>query len=259
MAEDVLPNQKLVVKVLEKRGHSVALANNGREAIELASREQFDAILMDVQMPGMDGIQATAAIRAMERGSKRRVPIVALTAHAFKADADRCLEAGMDAYLSKPIQAAKLTALLESLVCKAALAPDDPRVCNTIGEEQTGETPDAIPQVFCRDEALTSVGGEQGILDEMVRFFLEEKPARILQMQSALEHSEAATIARVAHRLKSTVIYLGARPVLEALEHLEQVSDPDDLPSAAQWIAELEQRAAALVQVLTHYQDGRQP
>jgi PAS domain S-box-containing protein len=259
MAEDVLPNQKLVAKILEKRGHSIVLANNGREAIEWASREPFDVILMDVQMPGMDGFQATAAIRAMERNSRRRVPIVALTAHAFKGDADRCLAAGMDAYLSKPIKAAELITLIESLAAKAGPLPDPDASSDAVADGPSGETPDGAPQVFCLDEAMTSVGDDEDILRQMIAFFLDERPKQLAQMQAALERSDASTIARAAHRLKGTVIYLGARPVFEALEHLEQVSSPDDLPMAAQWIAELEQRSAALVQALKCNPDGRQP
>src|SRR6185295_15214413 len=100
----------LVVQLLNKRGHSAVVVENGREAVNAALRERFDVALMDVQMPDMDGFEATAAIRAAETGSGERLPIVALTAHAMAGDRDRCLAAGMDGYLTKPIRPAELYA-----------------------------------------------------------------------------------------------------------------------------------------------------
>ena len=114
LAEDTPANQKLVAKILSKRGHSVKTANNGQEAVELLQRQDFDLILMDVQMPVMDGFQATAAIRPLHT-PKSQVPIVAMTAHALKGDHERCLAAGMDAYISKPIDSRELIDLVERL------------------------------------------------------------------------------------------------------------------------------------------------
>ena len=138
LAEDNLVNQKLAVKMLEKRGHRVVVASNGREAVETLAKESFDLILMDVQMPEMDGFEATQAIRNLEcgLGSKieegpyakseiqnrksqvKSIPIVAMTAHAMKGDRDKCLEAGMDDYVSKPIKAEKLFAVIEKIAGK---------------------------------------------------------------------------------------------------------------------------------------------
>jgi signal transduction histidine kinase/ActR/RegA family two-component response regulator len=114
LAEDNAVNQKLAVRILEKHGHRVTVAANGREAMEALVRDQFDAILMDVQMPEMSGLEATAAIRRSERGSKRHIPIIAMTAHAMKGDREQCLQFGMDAYLSKPIRRQELLETLES-------------------------------------------------------------------------------------------------------------------------------------------------
>ena len=117
LAEDNIVNQRLAVRMLEKRGHTVLVAGDGREAIAILQREQVDLVLMDVQMPDMDGFQATAAIRDGEKSSGAHLPIVALTAHALKGDMERCLASGMDAYLSKPIRAQDLDrALAEALV-----------------------------------------------------------------------------------------------------------------------------------------------
>jgi signal transduction histidine kinase/DNA-binding response OmpR family regulator len=127
LAEDNIVNQKLVVRLLEKRGHVVLVAKNGRDALAAVEQYQFDAVLMDLQMPEMDGFEATAAIRAREKGGPR-LPIIALTAHAMKGDEERCLEAGMDAYASKPIDAKKLFDVIERVVSIAA--PRDAPVCD---------------------------------------------------------------------------------------------------------------------------------
>jgi len=116
LAEDNAVNQALAVRLLEKRGHSVTVATDGREALAALEKQTFQLILMDVQMPGMDGLEATAAIRAREKLTGKRLPIVAMTAHAMKGDEERCLTAGMDAYIAKPIRAAELFRVIEGLV-----------------------------------------------------------------------------------------------------------------------------------------------
>jgi len=113
LAEDNAVNQKLAARLLEKQGHSVEVTSNGVEALAALTRDKFDLILMDVQMPVMNGYDATHAIRAAEHGTDQHIPIVALTAHAMKGDREICLEAGMDDYLSKPIHLPELVALLE--------------------------------------------------------------------------------------------------------------------------------------------------
>jgi two-component system sensor histidine kinase/response regulator len=113
LAEDNAVNRRLAVRLLEKRGHTVVVANNGREALAMVQQERFDLVLMDVQMPEMDGLEATAAIRDTERASGCHIPIVAMTAHAMQSDEERCLAAGMDGYLSKPLDAAKFSQVLE--------------------------------------------------------------------------------------------------------------------------------------------------
>ena len=120
LAEDNLINQTLAVRVLEKRGHTVVVVNNGKDAVERWDQEKFDLVLMDVQMPEMNGFEATAIIRAREAGrNKGHIPIIAMTAHAMKGDQDRCLAAGMDGYAAKPIQVKELFETIEKLTTSA--------------------------------------------------------------------------------------------------------------------------------------------
>jgi len=115
VAEDNLVNQQLVVQLLEMRGHSVTLAQNGREVLAALEKDSFDVVLMDVNMPEMDGYQTTAVIREREKGNGRRVPIIAITGLAMKGDRERCLQAGMDAFLCKPLRSQELFAVVEAV------------------------------------------------------------------------------------------------------------------------------------------------
>ncbi|HYK87408.1 MAG TPA: response regulator, partial [Acidobacteriota bacterium] len=108
LAEDNVVNQRLVARLIEKRGHIAVVASNGRDAIQVLEKQKFDLVLMDVQMPEMDGFEATAAIREKEKSTHRRLPIIAMTAHAMKGDRERCLDAGMDSYVSKPVHPVEL-------------------------------------------------------------------------------------------------------------------------------------------------------
>ena len=116
LAEDSLVNQKLALGLLGKHGHSVVVANNGKEAVVALASGEYDVVLMDVEMPEMDGLEATAVVRTGERQTGKHVPIIAMTAHAMKGDRERCLEAGMDDYVSKPIRAQQLFAVLKSVL-----------------------------------------------------------------------------------------------------------------------------------------------
>jgi CheY-like chemotaxis protein len=122
LAEDNAINQKLAVRLLEKQGHEVTVANDGLEAVAAVGNGEFDVVLMDVQMPNMSGLEAAAAIRALERGTGKHVPIVAMTAHAMKGDEESCLKAGMDAYVSKPIQPGHLMEVIAGVVAPVARA-----------------------------------------------------------------------------------------------------------------------------------------
>jgi CheY-like chemotaxis protein len=128
LVEDNLVNQTLAVRLLEKRGYIVSVAGDGRQALATLEKKEFDVVLMDVQMPEMDGFEATAAIRETERSTGKHIPIIAMTAHVLKGDEDRCLFAGMDAYLSKPIRTIELFATIEKVLGKDREAGAEPQL-----------------------------------------------------------------------------------------------------------------------------------
>jgi PAS domain S-box-containing protein len=226
LAEDNLVNQRLAVRLLERHGHTVVLAATGKEALAVLAREPFDLVLMDVQMPEMGGLEATAAIRARERGTGRHVPVIALTAHAMKGDRERCLAAGMDGYLSKPIQPRELLQALDGLA--------------------GGQAPTASPaaeageEVFDRAQALATTGGDAELLREIVRLFLAECPNWLAQCRDAIARRDAAGLRQAAHTLKGTLAGLGAQAALAEAQRLEAMGCAGDLTGADRSYAALE-------------------
>ncbi len=260
LAEDNPANQKLVTYVLQGRGHQVDIVGDGREAVSLTERNHYDAVLMDVQMPGMDGLEATAAIRKRERtgkqGDKRnhttlrdassdpvrgpgpvasggRVPIIAMTAHAMQGDRERCLAAGMDGYLSKPVDAQEMIALVERL---AGSVPKDAMHVVLLGptrrqeaEERAAraaEPPETSPQrtavVFDPEDAVARCFNSRDMLGKMIECFFDEVNDLFPRMRAALGSGNLVEVGRLGHRIKGTVAYLGAEPAREAALRVER-------------------------------------
>jgi two-component system sensor histidine kinase/response regulator len=224
LAEDNLVNQKLTVRLLEKQGHTIVVAANGREAVEAVQRQPFDLVLMDVQMPEMDGFEATAAIRQLERGTGRHLPILAMTAYAMKGDRERCLASGMDDYISKPIQPRELWEKIDKLV-----APN-----HNNGEEQTPA------DVLDRAEIRERVGGDTKLLRELIDVFFADCPRMWQDVRAALTQGDAPRLNRAAHTLKGAVGIFGAKAAHEAAERIEQLAGKGDLTQAAEAAAQLE-------------------
>jgi two-component system sensor histidine kinase/response regulator len=246
LAEDNLVNQKLALRLLEKAGHAVAVANNGREALDAIAREAYDVVLMDVQMPVMGGFEATAALRERERGTGGHLPIVATTAHAMKGDREQCEAAGMDAYLAKPIQAVEIFSVL------ADLFPPTP----IESEEQSNLTPaeHAKPCVWDADLALANAGGDQALRRELAEIFLEESPRLLDQLCEVVAARDAASAALLAHGLKGSAATVGAAAARDTAQQVEEAAATTDwstihfsLPILRQ---ELERLAEALTQSL---------
>ncbi len=203
LAEDNLVNQKVAVRLLEKRGHRVEVAGNGRQALEALERGRFDAILMDVQMPEMDGFEATAAIRAREQAGGEHTPIIAMTAHALKGDRERCLEAGMDHYITKPLRRRDLFAVLESVL---------------------PSTEGVAPPCFDFREALNRIDDDEELLKELAALFLEDCPRRMSAIRQAITRRDAPGLQEAVHTLKGSVSNFGAPDAVEAARDLEKLA-----------------------------------
>ncbi len=219
VAEDNAVNRKVAVRLLEKRGHTVVAVENGSEALAAFDREPFDLILMDVQMPGMDGFEATAAIRAREGAAgSGHIPIVALTAHAMKGDRDRCLAAGMDDYVAKPVEADELFTTIERL----AAGP----------EHRSSDESRAAPrvvEVFDHDAVLGRVGADPDLLLEVVGTFRMESLKLLQEIRRAVSCRDGAAVQRAAHSLKGALTTLAASAASRAALRLESVGRDGDL------------------------------
>jgi two-component system, sensor histidine kinase and response regulator len=252
LAEDNVVNQTFVRRVLEKRGHHVTVVGTGRAALAALEAEAFDVVLMDVQMPEMDGFEATAAIRQWEadvelgrrtappRSSfasrspgSGRIPILALTARAMKGDEERCLAAGMDGYLTKPIKAAALITGIEGRL--------------GIGVESPAPPASASIDLTA---ALETVGGDRQLLEEVGQVFLEDSPRRRVALREAVRDGDAGGIERAAHGLKGAVGSLGAHTAYGNAAELEAIGRESRLAEAPAALAALERELDRLIAVL---------
>jgi PAS domain S-box-containing protein len=226
LAEDNLVNQRLAMRMLEKWGHQVIVAGDGRQALALLETSDFagvDLVLMDVQMPVMNGLEATAAIRERERTRGGHLPILAMTAHSMKGDRERCLEAGMDGYLSKPIQVQALFEALEAI----GMAP-----ANEIPGLPAATPPPAAEAVLDRQGLMERVGDDPELLREVIQIFRDELPHLRARVTDAIRRESAAELERAAHGLKGSVGIFGAAPAVRAALALEQMGRAGTLRGA---------------------------
>ena len=242
LAEDSLVNQKLAVGLLKRRGHAVVVANNGKEALASLELEKFDLVIMDVQMPEMDGLEATIAIRAKEKQTGAHVPIIAMTAHAMKGDRERCLEAGMDKYVSKPIRAKQLFEVIEEMV---GSSPEP---------EKAFEFPLPEGEGVTWSEALKAVRGDRQLLDVVVETALEEAPRLIEAIHAAVAAGDPPALRLAAHTLKGSIRYFGQGPAYHLAGRLEQMGREGQWEGAAEILAALEGEIAQVTSVLIDYQ-----
>lgn len=263
LAEDTPTNQKVAQYLLTKRGHVVEIARNGRQALEMIARGDYDVVLMDIQMPVMDGFQATAAIRAMPDSAKSHLPIIAMTAHAMKEDAERCIAAGMDAYISKPIQAERFIELVELL----GEAEGDSRegAPETVAVEErheaSGESrrqgfPGNAAQTFDLAEAVKKCFGKYEFFVDMARSYSEEADTCLRAIKEARIEPDMIAARAAAHRLKNTVVYLGAQPAMNAIVDVEIAAKSGDLEAFDRALRELEIQAENLRAALTDHCRG---
>ncbi len=233
VAEDNPVNQDVAATMLRRRGHRVDLAGNGREAIAAVRDTRYDVVLMDIQMPEVDGFEATAAIRQLP--GCQDLPIIALTAHAFSAERERCLAAGMNGFLSKPFRAQELFAVVEGRGAGSSRAPaESPRVVGP------------VPVDLDTLRRQLHEAGAEAALDGIVDTFLESVPERVTTLHRALTRGSPAEVATAAHALKSSAGVIGAVPLAELLAEIEAAGRADTLSDTGA-LAERVQRAASAV------------
>lgn len=219
LVDDVEINRELAKIILEKQGYQVLLANDGQDALEQARKGGIDLILMDIQMPVMDGFEATDEIRAFELAHNRQpVPIVAMTAYALQGDKERCLAAGMDAYLSKPIKEDDLLAVIERMV-----SGQPPQEVPAAVVKADALVPDQVQQpVFDRQALLTRLGGNEALIQKFVAMFFDSAREHLTLLQQAAEQGDSDQMRAKAHAIKGAAANVGACALSQAAAELEK-------------------------------------
>jgi CheY-like chemotaxis protein/HPt (histidine-containing phosphotransfer) domain-containing protein len=229
LAEDNVVNQRVATKLLEQLGCSVDLAVNGRRAVEALRTNRYDVVIMDCQMPEMDGFEATRAIRA-EEGDGRHTPIVAMTANAMAGDRERCIEAGMDGYLTKPVRPDELAAAISQwlptteIEATAGADPGDGVIAAFPIEDGAATiTGGSSPIDRNQIQILRDVGGPDPdtFIRELVQAFVDEGADEVDQIRAAADRNDPAALLMAAHRLKGSALNLGCTAVAEAADALE--------------------------------------
>ncbi len=233
VAEDNPTNVVLTGGLLKRWGHSFIAAGNGNEAVSAWEREPFDLILMDVQMPEVDGFEATALIRSRELRTGLRIPIIAMTARDTPTDRDHCLSSGMDAYLAKPLQARALARAIAE-VCPAC-PPAPPVVSND--EPANRQSPPAL---------LGRLGGSLNDLRHLVRVFRIEAEYSVREIRAGIALNDPCRVACAAHSLKGAVGIIDTGPAFLAARRLESAGRAEDLRDAPAAFAELVAQLARL-------------
>ena len=245
MAEDNRVNQRIALALLEKRGHSVRVVENGRLALAALDEERFDVVLMDLQMPEMGGLEATKAVRARERLTGGRIPIVAMTARAMAGDREQCLAVGMDGYVAKPIRPDDLIEAVEgaasvhgaepaSAVPAAAFAPDG-------------------AEVFDEEALLDLVGRDEALMREIIGLFLDEAPRLLAQIRAALADDNASALQFAAHALKGSIGNMAAVRAFGAALELETAARTGQQADAVEAADVLESELARLERALVRF------
>ena len=227
LAEDNRVNQIVATRMLEKMGHSVVVADNGLFVLALLATGQFDLVLMDVQMPEMDGLTATRRIRESEQLTRRHMPIIAMTAHAMRGDRERCLEAGMDGYVTKPVVRQRLEeAIAETLPLGAEVRKSEGEKATALGAIE----PD--PVEWDVEQTKDRLGGDEKLFQEVIAIFLSEVPQHLADLHQAIVRGDVKAVEDIAHTLKGEVGYLGIALITQQLRELEELGKRSDLARA---------------------------
>lgn len=247
LAEDSLVNQRLALALLERHQHSVQVAQTGKQALSMLEEQPFDLVLMDVQMPELDGLAATRAIREAEQNSGRHLPIIAMTAHALKGDRERCLQAGMDEYVPKPVREAQLWAAIDRVLQRKSANPAD-----------QGEQPLVLEhRVLDWDLALSVCHNDSALLRDIVEAFVEEEPQRLAEIRLAIADQNHELLTRAAHTIKGATRYFGATEVFDRAYALEKLGASRNFEGADEALQKLQQELARLMSHLVDYLAGK--
>jgi CheY-like chemotaxis protein/HPt (histidine-containing phosphotransfer) domain-containing protein len=237
VAEDNQVNQKVAVRMLERLGYRADVSADGLEAVEALSRIPYAAVLMDVQMPEMDGYEATAEIRRREEDQGRHTPIIAMTASAMQGDMEKALEAGMDDYISKPVKREVLEAVLERWIPQEEAEPDGLASETSSGFEASEGA--AIDHSALEDLRALQGEDEPDILKVLIELYLEEAPPRLAALREAIEGGDARTVERAAHTLKGSTANMGAMRMAAVCAELEKVGGSGELTRAPELLEQL--------------------
>ncbi|WP_395745066.1 ATP-binding protein [Prosthecobacter sp.] len=244
IAEDGHINQLVGARMLEKRGHLITLASNGQEALDFFKSSRFDAILMDVHMPGVNGYEATARIRELEKTSGGHVPIIAMTANAMKGDRERCLAAGMDDYISKPLRSAELFHVVEQFARQSSAQDSSADAA----PPTSVPPPEAFP--FDLAEFRESTGDEK-LMRKLVAIFAEDSQKYLRKAEKALAAGKAAPLYEAAHSLKGMLGVYSAKKALKLAAELCEYSHAGDLKGAQLMLDQLKKECTVLGEALT--------
>jgi two-component system, sensor histidine kinase and response regulator len=241
LVEDNRVNQIVATRALEKMGHAITPANNGVEALALLAARSFDLVLMDIQMPEMDGLTATKTLRAQEITTGGHLPIIAMTAHAMKGDRELCLEAGMDGYVSKPISREALELEIAKTVGLSSV-----NRASTHADNCT-EVQSVNPINLDFKQMLEQLGGDENLLHEVIDIFVDQAPHHIEALRAAIAKKDAGSVERIAHTLKGELGYLGIPEVSQKARELEERGRAQNLDGAAGVFESLEPEISAIV------------
>ncbi|MHC4295556.1 MAG: response regulator, partial [Planctomycetota bacterium] len=264
LGEDNPINQKLTARILEKQGHRVVAAGNGKEVLERLEVEEFDVILMDVQMPDMNGLEATRIIRKNEKDSGKHIPIIALTAHAMKGDREKCLAAGMDRYLAKPIQFGMIFQEMYDLVCsQSGREPVQQGEQHASDERRALDDPDSdairsesparvrTEKTFDEIELMGRLSGDVELLDEILQDLIVNVAKQLSDIRDAIDSRNGEGLRIAAHTLKGAVGNFAAKSAFDAALNLEMIGRHERWDRAVDAMAELAEKMTELERALT--------
>ncbi len=257
LAEDNQVNQRVAELLLTKRGHKVKIANDGHEALAMVREEEFDVVLMDVQMPEMDGVEATAALRAMEQAAgpdARRLPIIALTAYAMTGDRERFLAAGADGYVTKPLNPQALWDELARLVPKSR---ENGAPAQAPAQTAPPASPAPVDSPFDHAGALARAGGNEKVLREAIKLFRKHADGYMTKVKDALVANDAKKLERAAHTLRGTLAFYGAPQAVAIVLELENAGRAQNLTGCAEKFPALQAQVNHLLEALPLESDGK--